>query len=64
MYHYFFIYLSVDGHLSCFHVLAVVNTAAVNTGVQIMVLSKYMPSSGVARSYDSTIFAVENNTTL
>ena len=64
MYHYFFIYLSVDGHLSCFHVLAVVNTAAVNTGVQIMVLSKYMPSSGVVRSYDSTIFAVENNTTL
>ena len=26
---------SVDGHLGCFHVLAIVNSAAVNTGMRI-----------------------------
>ena len=32
MYHVVFIHLSVDGHLGCFHVLAVVNNAAMNFG--------------------------------
>ena len=50
---------SVDGHLGCFHVLAIVNSAAVNIEVhasfQIMVFSAYMPRSGLAGSYDSSI---------
>ena len=33
MYHNFFIYLSVDGYPNCFHVLAIVNSAAMNIGV-------------------------------
>ena len=55
MYHSFFIHLSVDGHLSCFHVLAIVNSAAMNFRVRvsfsILVFSGYMPSSGIAGSY-------------
>ena len=58
MYHNFFIHSSVSGHLGCFHVLAIVNSAAMNVGVyvpfSVLVSSGYMPSSGIAGSYGSS----------
>ena len=54
MYH-FFIHSLVNGHLGCFHVMVIVNSAAVNTRLhvsfQIMVFSRYMSWSGVEGSY-------------
>ena len=55
MYHNFFIHSSVDGHLGCFHVLAIVNSAAMNNGIHvsfsILVSSGYMPRGEIAGSY-------------
>ena len=54
MYHIFFLHSSVSGSLGSVHVLAIVNSAAVNIGVhisfQIMVFSGYMPRSGILES--------------
>ena len=35
MYHSFLIHSSADGHLGWFHVLAIINSAAMNTGVHV-----------------------------
>ena len=59
MYHNFLIHSSANGHLGCFQVLAIVNSAAVNTGVHvsfsILVFSRYMLSIGIAGSYGNFI---------
>ena len=51
MYLNFYIHLSVDGYLGCFHVLAIVNSAAMNNGIcvsfSILVYLGYMPRSGL-----------------
>ena len=60
MYHIFLIYLSVDGHLGCFHVLATVS-AKLHVSFQIIVLSRYMPRSGIAASYGSSTFSFLRN---
>ena len=59
--HILFIHLSTDGHLGHSHALAIVNSAAVNIGVQasfqIRVFSEYMLRRGIAGSYGSSIFS-------
>ena len=65
MYHIFLIHLSANGHLGCFHVLAILNSAVVNIGVHVslsvLVYSVCMPSSGSAGSYDSSISSFLRN---
>ena len=54
MYHSFLIHSSADGHLGCFHVPAITNSAAMNIGVHVslsdLVSSVCMPRSGIAWS--------------
>ena len=59
MYHSFLIHLFADGHLGCFHVLAIVDSAVmdirVHVSLSILVSSVCMPSNGIAGSYGSSI---------
>ena len=60
--HNFFTHSSINGHSHCFHVLDIVNNAAMNIGVQISFWISvfnyfaYIPRIGVAESYGSSIF--------
>ena len=61
IYHIFFIHSFLNEHLGCFHILAIINSASINIGVhvsfqiRIFIFSRYMPRSGIARSYGSSI---------
>ena len=65
MYHSFLIHSSADGHLGCFHVLAMINSAAMNIGVHVslsdLVSSVCMPRSGIAGSYGSSMSSFLRN---
>ena len=60
---FFFIHSSVDKHLDCFHVLAVVNNAAmsirlnISFEISVFVFFWYIPSSGVSQSYGNSVFS-------
>ena len=63
MYHSFLIHSFTDGHWGCFQYLAIVNCAAVNTGVHtffrigVSGFLRYNPSSGIVRSKGRSIFS-------
>ena len=65
MHRSFLIHLSADGHLGYFHVLAMINSAAMNIGVHVslsdLVSSVCMPRSGTAGSYGSSISSFLRN---
>ena len=52
IFHCFLVHSSADGHLGCFHVLPIVNSAVmiirVHMSLSILVSSVCMPSSGIA----------------
>ena len=56
MYHSFSILLLIDGHVGCFHILAIIYGPAINTGVHIsfgisvLDFFGYTPRSGIAGS--------------
>ena len=55
MYHSLLVHSSADGHLGCLHVLAIINSAAMNTGVHVCVSFRYGFLSVYAQKWDSWV---------
>ena len=59
--HFLYLFICWNRHLGCFHVLTIVNSAAMNIGVhlscKIIVFSGCMPRSEIASSYGNSIFS-------
>jgi len=66
MYHNFCIPFSVEGHLGCFQLLAIIYKAAMNIVEHVSLLyvgasSGYMPRSGISGLSDSTMSNFQRN---
>ena len=66
MYHRFLIHSSADGHLACFHVLAIINSAAMNIGAHVFlsVLVSSMWDCWVTRQFYFQFFLKNLHTVL
>ena len=64
MCHIFFVHPSVSGQFGCFHILALANSAAMNSGMHVsfwtVIFSGYMPRRGIAW-YRNSIFSFLRN---
>ena len=70
-YHIFFIHSSVDGHLGCFHILAIVNSAAIEVHVSFQISVSFlnffrvsfesMPGSKTTGSYGKSLSSFLRN---
>ena len=67
LYYIVFICLSVDGHLGCFHFLAIINNAGINIRVcgfvciYVFSFLKYIPRSRIVESYGNSVFNFMRN---
>jgi hypothetical protein len=67
IYHIFFVHSSVDEHLSWIHTLPVVNSATINTGIQVFlcygdfISFGYIPRSGILELYIRFVFSFMKN---
>ena len=64
MYQSFLIHSSANGYLGCFHVLAVINSAAINIGVHVclsILVSLVCMPSGIAGLYGNSISSFLRN---
>ena len=64
---FLYLFSSIDGHLVCFHELAIIRNAAMNTWVQMSLQDgdflsfKYRPRTGFTGSYGRSIFTFLRN---
>ena len=60
MYHSFFILSSVDRHLGCLHVLLIVNSAAVKTGVHVSRYFSLFPLMSLSNGWSVLFIFLKN----